>query len=1275
MSDEDYNAAYMASLQGAGQPTKQDQQPAPTPVHGFWHRLLHGAEGPHQNRAADILKGMGRGLAGAANNVGRSALEFGLFLDRKTGFGELTNPGFNKTYDEMGGSRGFIDNQNPDAAKLTSSEDMLAAYGNRSDDPLANFAESSTQFFAGVALARGVGVTSMYGQAAIADATVFDPYEAQLAELAAKAPSWTGLDKLGDLLSVKGDDSALVARLKRSAAGAISGAVLDGLFAGVRWLRGSRTLASSTATAAEKTAAAETVKQAEETLQKVSDAAHTAEGDHVVVRPTEDGHYTLQADPKSPVVLGVGKNEAARITEFDAIANEARDLSVKANRTPEETARLHELTAQKANYADLLPPAHNGGGKQVTLTAAQMEAADAKQLAKLDARRQALKDPKLAQEFVNSEGVKFKNRGEAEAQAAVMNDGLNARLRAAEGLTSAELNQHRQFAKDLLGSQTPEEIATRAENANFNLSYYASQPEVMSQIEAISKQFKSAMDEVQGRPGGVPVEQSIKIAREAIGGMTEREAPAVVRAKLKTTADLHAWLLASDMVMRDMGKKLVHMSELLDVRPHDVVAHEEARIALENFYGVTRELAGANSEVGRSLRILQERSVASEAKVGYKAEGTPPTAGTAPAPKSSGKVQGPKQMTAGMSHRDIRAQLRMIKMAGGAPRDVFAVAHGAEVIKQTGVLSKAFEVFANFLLSGPRTVQTVFASGAGVNMFEPVVRMAAGAGTFNRALFQEGADIMWGNFKYLGDNLKAMAASLRAGRSIINPQPQHIAIGGVTGSMIRVPGRVLTAADEFSRLTAYRAYVRAKSLRLGREQGLAGAALESRAAEDLRSAFDAETGIATLPEALKYAEVPTMSGPLGKDTFGGGLQSFVNNHLEARFIAPFVKASVNIFRYVHKSIPVLNMLNAETRAAIMRGGEEAAVIHARSALASTVYGFALYQAMAGNCTGRGPSDPDLRKLWMKNNQPYSCKVGSTWISYKQLDPLATPLGLIADLNTVIHELGDKQVDGTDLATATVTALFYNLSSKTYMSGITQFAEAWASNDPRAAGRWMQNFAGNAAVPNAVAATNPDSVYRDVQSMADAIIARIPGWSKTLDPKFDMFGEPVLKTPGVMNRNQIFTTKAAGHSVEDDLLAVGKGLAPLNPKMEGGLIDLKDRAAYDNGTHKSPYIRMMELIRNPVSGEPSLRQAMTELTQSPKWNESSDGTSLFPGGKRWILAAALKDKYEGRALKQVMEEYPRLREQIRAVRRMKGAAITSGEQGVQSVEQMFGVTAK
>src|SRR5437764_1336013 len=128
---------------------EEDNPTTPRPVNtpqGFFHRLLSGVADLAGYRGMQgkieesdkITKGVMRGLANTANNVGRATLEFGLYLDRKTGFGELTNPGFNESYDAAGGARGFI-GQNPEEAKVVPTAAMEAAYGNKTDDPLANF--------------------------------------------------------------------------------------------------------------------------------------------------------------------------------------------------------------------------------------------------------------------------------------------------------------------------------------------------------------------------------------------------------------------------------------------------------------------------------------------------------------------------------------------------------------------------------------------------------------------------------------------------------------------------------------------------------------------------------------------------------------------------------------------------------------------------------------------------------------------------------------------------------------------------------------------------------------------------------------------------------------------------------------------------------------------------------------------------------------------------------------------------------------------------------
>jgi len=49
---------------------------------------------------------------------------------------------------------------------------------------------------------------------------------------------------------------------------------------------------------------------------------------------------------------------------------------------------------------------------------------------------------------------------------------------------------------------------------------------------------------------------------------------------------------------------------------------------------------------------------------------------------------------------------------------------------------------------------------------------------------------------------------------------------------------------------------------------------------------------------------------------------------------------------------------------------------------------------------------------------------------------------------------------------------------------------------------MQNMAASIAVPQGVNTLNPDPVVRDVQSLADAIMARVPGFSEKVPPRYN-----------------------------------------------------------------------------------------------------------------------------------------------------------------------------
>ena len=53
-------------------------------------------------------------------------------------------------------------------------------------------------------------------------------------------------------------------------------------------------------------------------------------------------------------------------------------------------------------------------------------------------------------------------------------------------------------------------------------------------------------------------------------------------------------------------------------------------------------------------------------------------------------------------------------------------------------------------------------------------------------------------------------------------------------------------------------------------------------------------------------------------------------------------------------------------------------------------------ASQGLLTGNGPADPELRKIWLRNNQPMSITRGK-FFSYASIEPLNLVFSLAADL--------------------------------------------------------------------------------------------------------------------------------------------------------------------------------------------------------------------------------------------------------------------------------------
>lgn len=638
-----------------------------------------------------------------------------------------------------------------------------------------------------------------------------------------------------------------------------------------------------------------------------------------------------------------------------------------------------------------------------------------------------------------------------------------------------------------------------------------------------------------------------------------------------------------------------------------------------------------------------------------------------------------------------RALARAMIMNGGDPRrtlDALRITRWVnEDPEDPTRWARANAFRANLMLSGPKTHAVNAISNFLVGLQVPAEYWWAGKRTGNEALAQQGADILKNNFlflldsaqatmkalafrdgEHLTDGIQAVRQTWQQGNNVLDPKQlllehRNYASPPAAGrswlqSLVSAPSRALMASDEFFKQMNYRSHVASQSLRLAREQGVTDPKrVAERLAEDLYMAFDIEGG-ATNVNALSHARYATFTNELGEDSMAGRFQHAIYNSDFLQTVLPFYRTPVNIFRFAWDRTPVLWRLSQRMKEDIAAGGERAAIAQAKVDAGKAMYGMAALLAANGMITGNGPSDPGLRQTWLQANQPYSIRLpNGKFVEYRRLEPLATPLAFVADAVQLMGDLDQK--DAEKLVAAGLAGITSMVSSKTFMLGLSQFFDAVASGEEYSMARWIEDTTLSYVIPNAVRQMNPDPVWRESRSILEEAQSRVPGFSSSLEPRRNLFGEPVLKPPHYLNRSMNpFTTMTPPEDswMAEQLVELGKRLPMPRETMEEGRVDLTDRGTYDNGTGQSPYDRMLELVADPPGNRPPLRDAMKTLMESPAWKEASPGNEIYQGGARHKMAEKLVENYYKAARAQMLTEYPKLRESIYEDRRGKARSI-------------------
>jgi hypothetical protein len=303
-------------------------------------------------------------------------------------------------------------------------------------------------------------------------------------------------------------------------------------------------------------------------------------------------------------------------------------------------------------------------------------------------------------------------------------------------------------------------------------------------------------------------------------------------------------------------------------------------------------------------------------------------------------------------------------------------------------------------------------------------------------------------------------------------------------------------------------------------------------------------------------------------------------------------------------------------------------------------------------TGGAPEDKEERRsLEMAGWQPYSIRVFGKYIQYSRLDPIAGFLGMAADYAQIMARFATdptKDAYGIEAtAVAAVAAMARNLTSKTYMQGLSNILEAGNGDTTKIAAALGSTASGfvPSILAGQVGAVDPD--MREIRGVLDRIMTRVPGLSKNLAPRRNMLGERVKRQSSTGFTALDAWLPARMSDISDDIIAQEVAVLKFGfnvPNLVTRGVDLTDEAFIVNG--QDAYDRYTELSGIVKIGGKDLRQALRVLIQSPVYQNLPDGIDQYGQvSPRVELINSTLSKYRRKAWTQLLAERPAIKQQV------------------------------
>lgn len=521
-----------------------------------------------------------------------------------------------------------------------------------------------------------------------------------------------------------------------------------------------------------------------------------------------------------------------------------------------------------------------------------------------------------------------------------------------------------------------------------------------------------------------------------------------------------------------------------------------------------------------------------------------------------------------------------------------ALTKTVEASRKPKLSDKFIEVYINGLLSNPTTqvvnalsnsltalwtIPEAYVAGAFGGLKSSIAR-GAGRPKPERVFLREGDARLFGFIEGAKDGLRLAGRTLRTGETsdaFGKIESRRGSIGGPIGRVVRVPGDLLLAGDEFFKAIGMRQEIRARAVRRAAMEGKRGQAFRERVAQLTENPTEA-----TREAAIQTARHQTFTEPLGQ--VGRAVISFSNSHPLFKLILPFVRTPTNIFKFAAKRSPLAPTF-ADVRADLLSKGAAREQALARMTFGTMTATAVAALAAEGQITGSGPADPETRAAWFAaGNRPYSFKMGDRQVSFARLEPLGTIVGIAADYAQVAGHMTEDERE--EVAALIWLSFRKNVENKTFLQGLTSLM--LATSDPNRFGdRFLGRVASGMIPASALSghiARQSDPVLRRADSIIESVKARVPGFSQTLEPRINIWGEPITLDGGL---GPDFVSPLYSHRKEPDfateeVLRTGAQLSKPKDVVQDVELTPKERTRLEQTTGRIGKLMIDQLVADP-----------------------------------------------------------------------------------------------